>query len=91
MGGLMNFMPLSYVLILIASLSLIGFPYLTGFYSKEKLLELVYEKYLLVFGYLLSTITVLFTAFYSIRSLYLTFLTNPNSKKDCFIKVHESN
>ena len=44
-------LPFSYVMILIGSLSLIGFPYLTGFYSKDLILELVYEKHCIVFAY----------------------------------------
>lgn len=44
MGGLIKFLPFSYVMTLIGSLSLIGFPYLTGFYSKDLILELVYDK-----------------------------------------------
>ncbi len=39
----------------------------------------------------MGSFSVLLTAFYSIRLIYLTFLTNPNSKKEVFIKVHESN
>jgi len=51
MGGLVNYLPLTYVMVLIGSLSLIGFPYLTGFYSKDLILELIYEKYYLAFAY----------------------------------------
>ena len=51
MGGVIKSLPFSYVMILIGSLSLIGFPYLTGFYSKDLILELVYEKHCIVFAY----------------------------------------
>ena len=51
MGGLINILPFTYVMILIGSLSLMGFPYLTGFYSKDLILELMYEKYYIVFAY----------------------------------------
>lgn len=44
MGGLIKYLPLTYVMTLIGSLSLMGFPYLTGFYSKDLILELVYER-----------------------------------------------
>ena len=40
MGSLMKFLPLTYALMLIGSLALIGFPFLTGFYSKDFILEL---------------------------------------------------
>jgi NADH-ubiquinone oxidoreductase chain 5 len=45
MGGLIKLLPLTYVAILIGSLSLLGFPFLTGFYSKDVILEVVYAKF----------------------------------------------
>ena len=89
MGGLIKWVPLTYAMILIGSLSLMGFPYLTGFYSKDLILELAYEKYYIVFAYWLGSFSVLLTAFYSIRLIYLTFITNTNSKKEIYIGAHE--
>jgi len=51
MGGLIKSIPLTYTMILIGSLSLMGFPYLTGFYSKDLILELTYGKFYIVFAY----------------------------------------
>lgn len=51
MGGLIRSIPLTYIMILIGSLSLMGFPYLAGFYSKDLILELAYDKYYLIFAY----------------------------------------
>ena len=51
MGGLIKLIPLTYILVVIGSLSLMGFPYLTGFYSKDLILELTYEKYYIAFAY----------------------------------------
>ena len=90
MGGLLKSIPFTYVMILIGSLSLMGFPYLTGFYSKDLILELVFDKYYVTFAYWLGSLSALLTAFYSIRLIYLTFLTNPNSKKETLIYSHES-
>lgn len=51
MGGLINPLFFTYVMVLIGSLSLMGFPYLTGFYSKDLILELIYEKHYIMFAY----------------------------------------
>jgi NADH-ubiquinone oxidoreductase chain 5 len=51
MGGLIKSIPFTYTMILIGSLSLMGFPYLTGFYSKDLILELTYDKYYIAFAY----------------------------------------
>lgn len=90
MGGLLNSLPFTYVMVFIGSLSLMGFPYLTGFYSKDLILELTYETHYIVFAYWLGSFSVLLTAFYSLRLIYLTFIINTNSKKRVFIKVYES-
>ena len=90
MGGLIKSIPFTYTMILIGSLSLMGFPYLTGFYSKDLILELTYDKYYIAFAYWLGSFSALLTAFYSVRLIYLTFITDTNSKKEVLIKVHES-
>jgi NADH-ubiquinone oxidoreductase chain 5 len=40
MGGMIQLLPMSYTMILIGSLALVGFPFLTGFYSKDVILEI---------------------------------------------------
>lgn len=97
MGSLINFLPVTYSLMLIGSLALIGFPFLTGFYSKDFILELSqatgYSNLLFSYGYFacwLGLISAFFTAFYSFRLLYLTFLNNTNISKCTLLHVHES-
>lgn len=92
-GSLIKSLPFTYSVMLIASLSLMGFPFLTGFYSKDAILELAYAKYSIdgTFAHWLGTISALFTAFYSFRLLYLTFINNNNSSQEIFKNnVHES-
>nr|YP_009730019.1 NADH dehydrogenase subunit 5 [Goniopora djiboutiensis]QHY00012.1 NADH dehydrogenase subunit 5 [Goniopora djiboutiensis] len=89
MGGLIKLIPLTYIMVVIGSLSLMGFPYLTGFYSKDLILELAFEQYYLTFAYWLGGFSALLTTLYSIRLVYLTFLSNTNSRKAIFRHAHE--
>jgi NADH-ubiquinone oxidoreductase chain 5 len=45
MGGLGKIMPFTYIMFLLGSLALIGFPFLSGFYSKDLILEIAFSKY----------------------------------------------
>jgi len=91
MGGLIKLIPFTYSMMVIGSLSLMGFPFLTGFYSKDVILELTYAKYTIggSFAHWLGTISAFFTSFYSFRLLFLTFLNNSNSYKTYLNHSHE--
>jgi NADH-ubiquinone oxidoreductase chain 5 len=92
MGGLKNKIPFTYSIMIIGSLALMGFPFLTGFYSKDVILELAYGKFCNYgyFSYILGTCGAFFTAFYSVRLLYLTFLSKPNGFKSIIFVTKES-
>src|ERR1700677_2757453 len=79
-GSLIFSLPLTYSVMLIASLSLVAFPFLPGFYSKDFILESSYGQFSFssTIVYFVATIGAMFTTLYSIKVLYLTFLTNPN-------------
>jgi NADH-ubiquinone oxidoreductase chain 5 len=79
-GGLIFFLPLTYSVMLIASLSLVAFPFMTGFYSKDFILESAYGQFYFssTVIYCIASIGAMFTTLYSTKVLYLTFLTNPN-------------
>jgi NADH-ubiquinone oxidoreductase chain 5 len=91
MGGLRRLLPFTYAMMLIGSLALIGFPYLTGFYSKDIILEAAYGKYDMYgdFAYILGCAAAFCTAFYSMRLLYLTFLAEPMGSKPVILGAHE--
>ena len=90
-GGLIPFLPLTYSVMLIASLSLVAFPFMTGFYSKDFILESAYGQFYFssTVVYFISTIGAMFTTLYSVKVLYLTFLTNPNGPLVNYKNAHE--
>jgi NADH-ubiquinone oxidoreductase chain 5 len=92
MGGLLNIFPVSYVMILIGSLALIGFPFLTGFYSKDCILELAVAKHSTAgnFCYFLGCSAAFCTSFYSFRLVFLTFINPVNSFKNYIEHAHEA-
>lgn len=92
LGGLLQFLPFTYTAILIGSLSLMALPWLTGFYSKDLIIELAYAKYQFSgqAAYYLGTLTAIFTAFYSFRLISLVFLTYPNAPKSDYLNSHEA-
>nr|YP_008816167.1 NADH dehydrogenase subunit 5 [Roya obtusa]YP_009755755.1 NADH dehydrogenase subunit 5 [Roya anglica]AGZ90377.1 NADH dehydrogenase subunit 5 [Roya obtusa]QIQ22994.1 NADH dehydrogenase subunit 5 [Roya anglica] len=92
MGGLASLLPFTYAMMFIGSLSLIGFPFLTGFYSKDVILELAYTKYTISgnFAFWLGSISVFFTSYYSFRLLFLTFLAQPLGFKRDVALCHDA-
>ena len=90
-GGLISYLPLTYSVILIASLSLVAFPFMTGFYSKDFILESAYGQYYFsgTAVYVIAVIGAVFTTLYSVKVLYLTFLTNPNGPINYYKHAHE--
>jgi NADH-ubiquinone oxidoreductase chain 5 len=92
-GGLKIFLPLTYSVILIASLSLVAIPFMTGFYSKDFILESAYGQFYVssIIVYIIATIGAIFTTLYSVKVLYLTFLTNPNGPLISYKQANEEN
>ena len=84
MGGLRKQMPITWITAWVGTLALIGFPFFSGFYSKDAIIEAVHESSrfgadVAYWGVLLG---VLITSFYSFRLLYLTFHGQPRYTVD---------
>jgi len=75
MGGLKNYMPITWLTMLIGSLALIGTPGFSGFYSKDSIIEAVQASHLWGSGFAAFAVTasVFVTAFYSFRLYFLVF------------------
>jgi NADH-ubiquinone oxidoreductase chain 5 len=92
MGGLIKFLPFTYACMLVGSMSLLAVPFLTGFYSKDLIIELAYSQYSFsgIYAYVLGTASACLTACYSARLISLVFLTTPNGNKISYLNAHES-
>ena len=86
MGGLFKLFPFTFVLIFFASLSLMGLPFLSGYYSKEKIMEYTFYiyNYTNLFGFWLGSFSAFFTSLYSIRLIYFSFFNFPNNFKNYY-------
>jgi len=91
MGGLIRFFPISYTMILIGSLALVGFPFLTGFYSKDVILEVAASKNTNAscFAHFLGCVAAFCTSFYSFRLVFLTFFNRIGMFKSHMSNVHD--
>ena len=84
MGGLRKQMPVTWITAWIGTLALIGFPFMSGFYSKDAIIEAVHEssRWGSDVAYWAVLLGVLITSFYSFRLLYLTFHGQPRYRVD---------
>ena len=92
-GGLLFNLPITYMLLVAGSLSLMGFPFLTGYYSKDLIIEYAFGKGTDISSAtaLLAVVTAGITSFYSLRLIQLTFLTtSTNAFRSAIASTHES-
>ena len=92
MGGVWKRLPYTYTLMLIGTLALTGFPLLSGFYSKDAIIEFAYLKGNTVGFYAAYTgvFTALLTSIYSWRLIFKTFHGNYNNQNIKVETLHES-
>lgn len=91
-GGLLYYLPVTYTCFLIGSLNLIGTPFLSGFFSKDLILELTIITYnnIGLFAYILGIVSIFFTSAYSTRIILLIFFISTNIAKNKTIGILES-
>ncbi|KKJ77517.1 NADH:ubiquinone oxidoreductase subunit L [Kiloniella litopenaei] len=92
MGGIWKMIPATYLLMWIGSIALAGIPPLSGFYSKDLILEAAYADHSTqgMFAFWAGTAAAFMTAFYSWRLLIMTFHGNPRADEHTMKGVHES-
>ena len=92
MGAVYKKLPYTWILMIIGTLALTGFPFLSGFYSKDAIIEFAYLKGNTV-GYYAASIgifTALLTSIYSWRLIFKTFHGSYNNKQMKIDEIHES-
>jgi len=92
MGGVWKKIPYTYVLMIVGTLALTGFPFLSGYYSKDAIIEFAYLKNNTI-GYCavaIGILTALLTSIYSWRLIFKTFHGKFNNKKNTPSTIKES-
>ena len=92
MGGVWKKIPYTWCLMLIGTLALTGFPFLSGFYSKDAIIEFAYFKNSSIGHYAMTIgiLTAFLTAIYSWRLFFKTFHGKYNNSNLPIEKMHES-
>ena len=92
MGGVRKKLPYTYIFMLIGTLALTGFPFLSGFYSKDAIIEFSYLRNSTLGNYAatIGIFTAFLTSIYSWRLIFKTFHGPYNNKKVLINETHES-
>ena len=92
MGGVRKKLPYTYLFMLIGTLALTGFPFLSGFYSKDAIIEFAYLSNSLIGNYavFVGIFTAFLTSLYSWRLFFKTFHGDYNNKTIPINETHES-
>jgi NADH-quinone oxidoreductase subunit L len=84
MGGLWRKIPFTFAMMTIGTLALTGFPYTSGFYSKDEIIEAAFASHtpMAFYGFLMTVAAAALTSFYSWRLVFLTFFGAPRWAED---------
>jgi NADH-quinone oxidoreductase subunit L len=91
MGGLWRRIPFTFFVMCIGTLSLTGFPFFAGYFSKDAIIESAYASHnpLAFYGFLMTVIAAGLTSFYSWRLIFKTFFGEPHDQAH-YEAAHES-
>jgi NADH-ubiquinone oxidoreductase chain 5 len=83
LGGIQSRLPLAWSAMILGSLSLVGWPFLSGFYSKDQILELCWstQSSIGLYAYFMLMIVACMTSYYSFRLLWCTFVTRTSARR----------
>ncbi|MEQ9144655.1 MAG: NADH-quinone oxidoreductase subunit L [Parvibaculaceae bacterium] len=92
MGGLYKLIPATWVMMLIGTLALTGFPLTAGYFSKDAIIEAAYAAHnpAHMYAFYLTVVAALFTSFYSWRLIFMTFHGQSRASNEVLSHVHES-
>jgi NADH-quinone oxidoreductase subunit L len=92
MGGLAKLIPFTWLFMIIGTLALTGAPFLSGYYSKDGIIEAAYSSHSSghLYAFYLLVFSVFLTSFYSWRLILLTFHGTTKTPNEVLTKVHES-
>lgn len=92
MGGLAQKIPITWVLMIIGTLALTGFPLTAGYFSKDAIIEAAYAHHsgIGMYGFILTVVAALMTSFYSWRLIFMTFHGRPRCDEETYEHAHEA-
>lgn len=92
MGGLRQMIPFTWLMMLIGTIALTGFPLTAGYFSKDAIIEAAFAGQIgpHMFAFSLLVVAALFTSFYSWRLMFLTFHGLPRCSNETLSHVHEA-